>query len=118
MKRYRLSQAVYVHQEAGLEPDDNGEWVRHSEVNERIKLLRAATTWQPIATAPKDGTEILLCVESRSRNAGGMLVGHYMPGGHSISEGWYFWSGSMFDKSSKPTHWMPLPEAAETAEGE
>ena len=72
--------------------------------------------WQPIATAPKDGREVLLLVERRAGVRHGMLVGHYMPGGYciedhpAIDEGWYFWSGSMFDYAAKPTHWMPLPD--------
>ena len=66
-------------------------------------------------TAPRDGTEVLLKVESRAGISGKCLVGHWMPGGHCIEDhpeiaaGWYFWNGRMFDKASKPTHWMPLP---------
>lgn len=71
--------------------------------------------WQPMATAPKD-RELILFVERRAGIPHRMLVGHYMPGGHciedhpAIDEGWYFWNGCMFDKSSKPLFWMPLPE--------
>ena len=66
--------------------------------------------WQPIETAPKNGSEVLLRVKR-----GKCLVGHYMPGGHCIEDhppiapGWYFWDGRMFDQASEPTHWMPLP---------
>ena len=72
--------------------------------------------WQPIETAPKDGTEVLLAVGLRAGIPGTCLVGHYMKGGHCIEDhppinaGWYFWNGCMFDEASKPTHWMPLPE--------
>lgn len=71
--------------------------------------------WHPIENAPKDGTEVLLCVKRRAGIAHGFLVGHWMPGGccikdhPPISQGWYFWNGSMFDRASDPTHWMPLP---------
>lgn len=74
------------------------------------------TDWQPIETAPKDGTEVLLLVERRAGVPGKMLVGHYQPGGHCIEDhppidqGWYFWNGRMFDLASKPTHWASLPE--------
>lgn len=71
--------------------------------------------WQPIETAPKDGREVVLAVKHRAGIKHGVLVGHYMPGGHCIEDhppiaaGWYFWDGSMFDKAAEPTHWMPLP---------
>lgn len=73
--------------------------------------------WQPIATAPKDGREVLLAVKLRAGMRHCCLVGHYMPGGHCIEDhppiapGWYFWNGCMFDGASEPTHWMPLPAA-------
>jgi len=90
--------------------------VREREI-ERLQAV-VDKLWQPMDTAPKDGTEILLLVERRAGISGKMLVGHWMPGGHCIEghppidEGWYFWSGSMFDKASRPLRWMPLPEAA------
>ena len=71
--------------------------------------------WQPIETAPKDGREVILAVETRAGMPHGVLVGHYMPGGHCIEDhppiasGWYFWNGCMFDKAAKPTHWMQMP---------
>jgi hypothetical protein len=74
-------------------------------------------TWRPIATAPKDGNEVLLLVKLRAGIPGKMLVGHWMLGGFCIEDhpaidaGWYFWNGRMFDSASEPTHWMPLPTA-------
>lgn len=71
--------------------------------------------WEPIETAPKDGREVLM-IAKRAGVSGSFLVGHYMPGGHCIEDhppidaGWYFWNGCMFDWTSNPTHWMPLPE--------
>lgn len=82
-----------------------------------VLAQRERERWQPMATAPKDGREVLLLAERRAGVPGKMLVGHYMPGGYciedhpAIDEGWYFWNGSRFDNASKPTHWMPLPEA-------
>ena len=71
---------------------------------------------QPIETAPKNGTEVLLRVKMRAGVPGRFLVGHYMPGGHCIDDhppinaGWYFWNGCMFDRAAEPTDWMPLPD--------
>ena len=88
----------------------------------KTKLTAPATTheptvtgWQPIATAPKNGTEVLLMVERRAGISHKCLVGHHMAGGHciedhpAIDEGWYFWNGCMFDLASKPILWAPLP---------
>lgn len=73
------------------------------------------STWQPIETAPKDGREVVLAVKYRAGIPKGVLVGHYMQGGHCIEDhppiaaGWYFWNGREFDLAAEPTHWMPLP---------
>ena len=72
--------------------------------------------WEPMQTAPRNGTEVLLQVKIRAGIRGRCLVGHFMDGGHCIedhppiSRGWYFWNGKMFDVASEPTHWMPLPD--------
>ena len=53
--------------------------------------------WQPISTAPKDGTEILLC------------------GKKAIANGWFGeltgcgWVWPYIN--SEPKYWMPLPDA-------
>lgn len=65
--------------------------------------------WQPIATAPKDGTTILLYGE------GAVTVGGWMSAAdqgaepdeeYLIAAGW--WSLDLRDNA--PTHWMPLPD--------
>lgn len=58
-------------------------------------------TWQPIETAPKDGTRILLRGEHS----------------HSVSYWWpYVWMPDTHNGVQKPTHWMPLPPAPITKE--
>lgn len=62
------------------------------------------TTWQPIATMPKDGTMVLVT------NGKTMFVANQPPGcslgrwAKARSGGWY---GAF--ESIAPTHWMPLP---------
>jgi hypothetical protein len=70
--------------------------------------------WQPIETAPKDGTEVLLFYP---RYRQGIFIGHFDVSVHMShgketyrSEKW--WNGGyggMFGKEPEPTHWMPLP---------
>jgi hypothetical protein len=80
-------------------------------------IARNGLKWKPISTAPKNGVELLLTVKSRAGIPRGILVGHYMAGGHCvedhppIAEGWYFWNGCMFDKAAEPVAWMPVPDA-------
>ena len=79
--------------------------------------MNDANEWQSMKTAPRNGEEVLLVVESRAGVSGRMLVGHWMPGGHCIEDhppidaGWYFWNGCRFGRAEKPIAWMPLPSA-------
>lgn len=64
----------------------------------RAEGLREAAQWQPMATAPKDGTEVLLTNGSYKR------------------AGWWAkhrncWSVDAVVPMAEPTHWMPLPAA-------
>lgn len=59
--------------------------------------------WQPIETAPKDGTEILAC--TRGTKWPPQIVWWEAYGGRG--RGQWFYSP---DGYSWPTHWMPLPE--------
>lgn len=70
--------------------------------------------WQPMETAPKDGTTILV-VHQKSREViavkfsrwkgpeGKTDLGVYLVEDGHISHGYVHWS--------RLTHWMPLPEA-------
>ena len=64
------------------------------------------TDWQPIETAPKDGTNILLV-----NRRGLMATGLWMAG--IRGRGWFLRGGTkpdtFFNDHHGPTHWMPLP---------
>jgi hypothetical protein len=74
-------------------------------------------TWQRIATAPKDGTLVLLWweVEFRETVIAYWACGSWFEGG----DGSHGWTGESFHASvpdtwtrllgERPTHWMPLP---------
>lgn len=66
--------------------------------------VREATGWQPIETAPKDGTDFLAFVPFRKTHH--VMVGAFVPSGHFSS-----WPGRW---DYKPTHWQPLPEPPTT----
>ena len=60
-------------------------------------------SWQPIETAPKDGTEVLLC-EPLSGGYHFIVVGAFWR-----QLDWITGGGRQVD----PTHWMPLPAPPE-----
>ena len=104
------SEVMYEGQHVACYPPEADKRIR--ELREQVEKL---STWRPIDTAPRDGSEVLLRVKVRAGISGKCLVGHYMKGGHCIeghppiSAGWYFWNGSFFDSAAGPTHWLPLP---------
>ena len=65
------------------------------------------TDWQPIETAPKDGTRVLLIGKNGANRWMRPFVGYWTPR--------YAWSLDVYDFESvltnyhPPTHWMPLP---------
>jgi hypothetical protein len=69
--------------------------------------------WESIATAPKDGGDLILLSEN------GIRVAHWTDQSRWF-KGWFIamdgkpGSGGMFAKN--PTHWMPLPASPINAE--
>jgi hypothetical protein len=59
--------------------------------------------WQPIETAPKDGTAVIVYCPAK-----GVHVGNR----RSDRVGWYSVRGAYL---CKPTHWMPLPPPPEAS---
>lgn len=102
----------------------------HEEIAEQADEVAVMTEWQPIDTAPKDGSWILL------------LHGETIPGvplvevasfgdGLSAEElgyrefakygAWVIWNASdnwYLVDVAEPTHWMPLPPPPRAAEAE
>lgn len=70
------------------------------------------TDWQPIETAPKDGTRILLLGKEYGEPK--VSIGAYQDNKvwsdeSSTTDDGYGWYGHD-NWSPTPTHWMPLPE--------
>lgn len=65
-------------------------------------VTRYVADWQPIETAPDDGTTVLVCADGwiwiSSRKAGSCVGG--------LPTGWD-WSAPVSGR--RPTHWHPLP---------
>ena len=69
--------------------------------------------WQPIETAPKDGTYIIAYFPSHGRREAYAESAYFVdleleddPG-----RGVWVWSQDGDEPQVQPTHWMPLPEA-------
>lgn len=91
-----------------------------AEIWEDLAKVAAAaiTGWQPIETAPKDGTEVLLftvqeiddfCDEAFTA----VQIGHWDFGNDRGDRVWHRPAGWHQTKIGDPTHWMPLPPAPE-----
>ncbi len=66
--------------------------------------------WQPIETAPRDGTKVILYIRSLGINMGSYDVYETRRNGKVgyHSEGWR--ADISFVGDIKPLYWMPLPE--------
>lgn len=104
----------------GLVEGVEGEWVSaadHDRVVQERDALARRVTWQPIETAPKDGSPMLLWDAEREIPIVGMWVsfaGTNSPESYEPAySGWDSMSGvpTWLDASpdAQPTHWMPLP---------
>lgn len=80
----------------------------HKWADELEKLARVSdkTEWQPIETAPKDGTHIL------GFDGSYMTTVEWWEPSHKTEPGsWNLVQGCIRGYSEwEPTHWMPLPE--------
>ena len=74
--------------------------------------------WQPIETAPKDGTDIIVMhvhIETQIVHAAFWIKGGADYGLDDDDTGWWSYDKSecsriKLDNWLTPTHWMPLPE--------
>ncbi len=57
-------------------------------------FVRKELGWQPISSAPNDGTVVFL----------------YDPDGAGLTPSYYFAQDNYWVSCKEPTHWMPIPE--------
>ena len=78
----------------------------------KVRLTDGLGAWQPIETAPKDGTNVLLV-----NRKGNMATGLWQ--GRGVMAGWWLRGGNgpnvFFNDHHGPTHWMPLPAPPQSA---
>lgn len=84
-----------------LTPAEDGYWTPWHEAEAEITRLREAQGWQPIETAPKDGTPVLAWDE------GAVCIVTWVSGDSVDPDGWY----DVQRLDPAPTHWQPLPPA-------
>ena len=86
-------------------------WSEHNEmilnISHALREAGKVREWEPIETAPKDETVILIAMRN-----------DYGEGAFSVRSGWWMNTGCRPDwscciSSQKPTHWMPLPPLPE-----
>jgi len=72
--------------------------------------------WQPIETAPKDGTEIILGIKLRwnklslDKHECRIGTGFYCAGAYWYKNDAKIWRNRVGQNTLNPTHWMPLPQ--------
>ena len=104
---YSVRKQVHAHQKQLGE--DWQDWADEivGDLSSAIAALQQPSGWQPIETAPRDGTRILLCSQG-----GAVWMGHWVgvSGVHRIN-GWTRYNSVDIDWS--PHYWMPLPNPPE-----
>ena len=67
------------------------------------------TDWQPIETAPKDGTSILVTIFHDDGSYWGQDIVWWDDWTKFWASGGYDWMKVKYDDTENITHWMPLP---------
>lgn len=67
------------------------------------------TGWQPIETAPKDGSYILLLIDDTAIEGNWYVDFGYPKGKWSVAQLSSHGCGCCGSEDSPPTHWMPRP---------
>lgn len=94
-----MSEDMVSKMERLMEEPTLEEWC--SMLHEKVERLEKEREWQPIDTAPKDGTGFLAASPD-----------FISEGNWHISTCWWLWGEQKYQMCSSqviPTHWQPLP---------
>lgn len=74
-----------------------------------VQFSAGLGAWRPIETAPRDGTEVLVCRVYEHGHAEYAVAHNYGDGNGWRDMGDLGWAGMIHDEDNQPSHWMPLP---------
>lgn len=104
----RVARALYEHETGRSDWDEETAWMDERQRAWWLSLARAAcaamSQWQPIETAPKDGTQILTWMPSDLDPSGYHIVGDW----YVNARGDGYWQ-DQHGEGFEPTHWQSLP---------
>lgn len=78
-----------------------------AQLTARVEELEQAQGWQPIETAPKDGTHVIFATAYDGKIVHSVHSGAWGP---AYDRGPNAWVEDYDYKICEPTHWMPLPQ--------
>lgn len=81
---------------------NNSDAIPDYEILEVLVSAAEAQQWQPIETAPRDESRILVYINDPASSVQRHAFGHVYESGRVIAEG--------YNGDWRITHWMPLPE--------
>lgn len=91
-------------------------WMYVANRSDALEIWLAATAaeserraWRPTETAPRDGTEVLVCRVYEDGKAEYAVAHNYDDGNGWRDMGDLGWAGMSHEEDNQPTHWMPLP---------
>lgn len=81
-------------------------------LRQQLAALKVENEWQPISTAPKDGTVVIVWWWNK-------VITAWCAGAGLSRDGGDWWRSHAMEVVStdypRPTHWMPLPKAPDGA---
>jgi len=105
---------VSVSTEGGLNAEEEAEkFLKAYNATYGVGIDPESFGWQPIETAPKDGTEVLLFGRAdwlgngSDEDAPQIIIGVF----DDYLEEWSSKTNNPYSDDIYPTHWMPLPSA-------